>query len=61
MEKQLKVVSVDKENGTFLCDDGNEYPLLDGLDDLTTEELEHQINKARRTTIEFLKGICEDE
>lgn len=61
MEKQLKVVSVDKENGTFLCDDGNEYPLLDGLDDLTTEELEHQINKALRTTIEFLKGICEDE
>lgn len=60
MEKKLKVVSIDKESSTFLCDDGNEYPLLEGLDGLTKEEVEERINKARKTTMEFLKEMCVD-
>lgn len=61
MEKKLKVVSIDKENATFLCDDGNEYPLLEGLDNLTKYEIEEQINKAKKTTLEFLKEIGVDD
>lgn len=61
MEKKLKVVSIDKENATFLCNDGNEYPLLEGLDNLTKDEIEEQINKAKKTTLEFLKGIGVDD
>ena len=61
MEKKLKVVSIDKENATFLCNDGNEYPLLEGLDNLTKDEIEEQINKAKNTTLEFLKGIGVDD
>jgi translation elongation factor P/translation initiation factor 5A len=61
MEKKLRVVSVDKENATFLCDDGNEYPLLEGLDNLTKDEIEEQINKAKKTTLEFLKEIGVDD
>ena len=40
-EQNLKVVSVDKEQGTFLCADGNEYP-LEG--DLTVEELQKHLD-----------------
>ena len=61
MEKKLKVVSIDKENATFLCDDGNEYPLLEGLDNLTKYEIEEQINKAKKTTLEFLEEIGVDD
>ncbi len=37
-EENLKVVSVDKGNGTFLCTDGAEYPLGDTT--VTVEELQ---------------------
>ena len=53
--KNIKVVSIDTDNMLYMCDDGNEYPLMDGLENLTVEELQEHINKARLTTINILK------
>lgn len=33
--KTIKVVSIDTENMTYTCDDGNEYPLMDGLENMS--------------------------
>lgn len=56
----IKVVSIDTNNMTYTCDDGNEYPLMDGLDNLSVEELQKHIDNARKTTIDILKNIDED-
>ena len=55
--KNIKVVSIDTDNMLYMCDDGNEYPLMDGLENLTVEELQEHINKARLTTINILKEM----
>lgn len=61
MEKNtIKVVFIDTENMTYTCDDGNEYPLMDGLEKLSVEELQKHIDNARKTTIDILKNIEED-
>ena len=31
-QKNIKVVSIDTDNMLYMCDDGNEYPLMDGLE-----------------------------
>lgn len=56
-QKNIKVVSIDIDNMLYMCDDGNEYPLMDGLENLTVEELQEHINKARLTTINILKEM----
>ena len=56
-QKYIKVVSIDTDNMLYMCDDGNEYPLMDGLENLTVEELQEHINKARLTTINILKEM----
>lgn len=56
-QKNVKVVSIDTENMLYMCDDGNEYPLMDGLENLSVEELQEHINKARLTTINILKEM----
>ena len=56
-QKNIKVVSIDTDNMLYMCDDGNEYPLMDGLEKLTVEELQEHINKARLTTINILKEM----
>ena len=56
-QKNIKVVSIDTDNMLYRCDDGNEYPLMDGLENLTVEELQEHINKARLTTINILKEM----
>lgn len=56
-QKNVKVVSIDTENMLYMCDDGNEYPLMDGLESLSVEELQEHINKARLTTINILKEM----
>ena len=56
-QKYIKVVSIDIDNMLYMCDDGNEYPLMDGLENLTVEELQEHINKARLTTINILKEM----
>ena len=56
-QKNIKVVSIDVDNMLYMCDDGNEYPLMDGLENLTIGELQEHINKARLTTINILKEM----
>lgn len=56
-QKYIKVVSIDTDNMLYMCDDGNEYPLMDGLENLSIEELQEHINKARLTTINILKEM----
>lgn len=56
-QKNIKVVSIDVDNMLYMCDDGNEYPLMDGLESLSVEELQKHINKARLTTINILKEM----
>ena len=56
-QKNIKVVSIDVDNMLYMCDDGNEYPLMDGLENLSVEELQVHINKARLTTINILKEM----
>ena len=56
-QKNIKVVSIDTDNMLYICDDGNEYPLMDGLENLSVEELQEHINKARLTTINILKEM----
>lgn len=56
----LKVVSVNIDDMTYTCNDGNEYPLMDGLQSLSINELQKHIDKAKETTINILKQIEED-
>ena len=56
-QKNIKVVSIVIDNMFYMCDDGNEYPLMDGLENLTVEELQEHINKARLATINILKEM----
>lgn len=56
-QKNIKVVSIDVDNMLYMCDDGNEYPLMDGLENLSVEELQEHINNARLTTINILKEM----
>ena len=59
-EQNLQVLSIDKENMTYTCSDGNEYPLMDGMDDLTVEELQKQLDNAKQTTYNILNQIEEE-
>lgn len=60
MQNILKVVSIDTDNMLYTCDDGNEYPLISGLENITIEELQKHIDKARETTINILKHLNKD-
>lgn len=55
--KNIKVLSIDKNNMTYICDDGNEYPLMDGTENITIEELQQQIDNAKITTNNILKQL----
>lgn len=59
--KNIKVISIDKENKLYTCDDGNEYPLLDGSEALTIEELQRQLDSAKSIVCNILKETIEDE
>ena len=58
-EQNIKVLFVDKDNMTYTCSDGNEYPLMDGMESLTIEELQTQLDNAKETTYNILKQIEE--
>ena len=55
--KDIKVVSIDTENMLYICDDGNEYPLMDGLETLSIEELQKHIDSAKQTTLDIIEKI----
>ena len=57
IHKNIKVVSVDTKNMLYTCDDGNEYPLMDGLETLSIEELQKHIDSAKQTTLDIIKKI----
>lgn len=60
LKNDIKVISIDKENMIYSCDDGNDYPLLDGMENMTINELQKFIDNAKQTTINILKQIEED-
>ena len=47
-KNNIKVVSIDTKNMIYVCDDGNEYPVMDGLETLSIEELQNHINKTKQ-------------
>ena len=55
--KNIKVVSIDTENMLYICDDGNEYPLMDGRETLSIEELQKHIDSAKQTTLDIIEKI----
>ena len=55
--KNIKVVSIDTENMLYTRDDGNEYPLMDGLETLSIEELQKHIDSAKQTTLDIIEKI----
>ena len=55
--KNIKVVSIDTENMLYACDDDNEYPLMDGLETLSIEELQKHIDSAKQTTLDIIEKI----
>ena len=55
--KNIKVVSIDAENMLYTCNDGNEYPLMDGLETLPIEELQKQIDSAKQATLDIIEKI----
>lgn len=56
-QNKLKIVSIDKENMLYTCDDDNEYPLMEGCEKLTIKELQQQLDLAKITTCDILKQI----
>ena len=55
--KNMKVISIDIENMLYTCDDGNEYPLMDGLETLSIEELQKHIDSAKEATLDIIEKI----
>ena len=53
--KNIKVVLIDTENMLYTCDDGNEYPLMDGLETLSIEELHKHVDSAKQATLDIIK------
>ena len=55
--KNIKVVSISTENMLYICDDGNEYPLMDGLETLSIAELQKHIDSAKQATLDIIEKI----
>ena len=59
--KNIQVVSIDKENQLYTCNDGVEYPLMEGCENFTIEELQNFIDSAKDATLNILKNIDKSE
>lgn len=59
--KNIQVISIDKENQLYTCSDGIEYPLMDGCENFTIEDLQNIIDNAKDVTINILKNIDKAE
>ena len=55
LHKDIKVVSIDTKNKLYTCNDGNEYPLMEGLETLPIEELQKYIDSAKQTTLDIIE------
>lgn len=56
-ESSIKIESIDKENMTFHCSDGNDYPLFDDFTDISLEEFQECLDKAKDTLIILLQDL----
>ena len=54
---EISVLSVDVANGTFICEDGSEYPLLEGLDRMEPDEIQEHVNTAMQITEDIVKKL----
>lgn len=59
-QNNINVIFIDKENMLYGCDDSNVYPLMEGIESLTVNELQAYINKAKEITATILKEIEEE-
>ncbi|MBR6265860.1 MAG: hypothetical protein IKR66_04635 [Bacteroidales bacterium] len=59
--EKMKVISIDKENLTFLCDNGIEYPLMEGCENMSVSELQHFINEANSTVQSIVDKIIDND
>lgn len=56
MNKNIKVVSIDKINNEFTTDDGNIYPILFDIDeDITIEEFQKAIDNSKKIMLNIIK------
>ena len=54
--KNIQVVYIDKENKLYTCNDGIEYPLMEGCEGFTIEELQN-VN-SRNSTHSNPRWLC---
>jgi translation elongation factor P/translation initiation factor 5A len=59
-QNNIKVLSIDTENMLYTCDDGNDYPLMDGLESLTVEQLQKHLDDAKQTTLKIIEDMEQD-
>lgn len=56
MNKNIKIVSIDKINNEFTTDDGNTYPILFEIDeDITIEEFQKAIDDSKKIMLNIIK------
>ena len=55
MHKDIEVVSIDTKNMLYTCNDGKDYPLMEGLETLSIEELQKYIDSAKQTTLDIIE------
>ena len=49
-QNKISVLSVDVANRIFICEDGIEYPLLEGLERMEPDEIQEHVNTAIQIT-----------
>lgn len=58
-ETPIRVESIDKENMIYRCSDGNDYPLLEGSENITVEELQKCLDEAKNSVITLIENLGE--
>ena len=55
----IRVESIDRENMIYRCSDGNDYPLLEGSENITVEELQKCLDEAKSSIITLIENLNE--
>ena len=56
-QNKISVLSVDVANGIFICEDGTEYPLLEGLERMEPDEIQEHVNTAMQITEDIVEKL----
>jgi hypothetical protein len=56
-QNKISVLSVDEANGIFICEDGSEYPLLEGLERMEPDEIQEHVNTAMQITDDIVEKL----